>query len=321
MVVTFFPTTVRSAQLSRPCRTNKMRTTPCTALFSIRHGKNDFVRHANTPFKFRASFFCGPILLLRVVSFCKNATRATRPAVSDNARLSGPEILVLIASGKNRPADGRTNFLGTFDSLVIAKGSKLPFGQLAKELDQRPELKALMKLWIAYREGNPLAIKQAMTEATAHIQVMPMLKGQKFPPDALAQWLCLPEGGDLYPAAPKKLKEKAGLLPPLKKSEALLQGARRDAQEFLPKVISDRMEKVRFVVWWDWQRKKFQPALWCPTMDAALCVLTALHDLKVCPTCDIPFQPERPDQVYHSLRCRERFRQQRRREKLRKEKP
>jgi hypothetical protein len=193
-------------------------------------------------------------------------------------------IIVLIASVKNQPADGRANFYETFDRVKIARGSLLTPKQLNEEVKKHQRIAALVQLRNAYRAKNERAIALALTKL---FPAAPILEGQNIPENALA----LAWRSDLFGAA----------------------------QEFFPKEISEHMAKIRFVVWWDSRRKKFQPALYCKTIDEALYALTALGGLFICPTDDNPFLPERKGQQYCSLRCRERFRQQRRREKLKKE--
>jgi hypothetical protein len=88
----------------------------------------------------------------------------------------------------------------------------------------------------------------------------------------------------------------------------------------LPPALSQEMSAARLVLWWNNRRKQFLPAIFCPDYRAALFVQVAMNDLRACPDCDKPFIPDRPDQEYCSVRCRERHRQRRRRDKLRKEK-
>jgi predicted nucleic acid-binding Zn ribbon protein len=87
----------------------------------------------------------------------------------------------------------------------------------------------------------------------------------------------------------------------------------------LPPALSQEMSAARLVLWWNKRRKQFLPAIFCPDYRAALFVQVAMKDLRACPDCDKPFIPDRPDQEYCSVRCRERHRQRRRRDKLRKE--
>jgi hypothetical protein len=49
----------------------------------------------------------------------------------------------------------------------------------------------------------------------------------------------------------------------------------------------------------------------CPDLTTALFVHAALGNLRLCPCCDKPFEPARPDQHYCSIRCRETFRKRR----------
>jgi hypothetical protein len=80
-----------------------------------------------------------------------------------------------------------------------------------------------------------------------------------------------------------------------------------------------RMTQARFVLWLNIARvgrgERLEPGLLCAGLDTALYVRGALRDLRACPCCDTPFLPERPDQTYCSLRCRETHRKRRQRSK------
>jgi hypothetical protein len=105
---------------------------------------------------------------------------------------------------------------------------------------------------------------------------------------------------------------------------AYKQGPRdRIAPTILPEEFSRVLKSARLVLWWDWRKKKLRPAVSCPTLKCAQYVAAVLGDLRACPSCDKPFRPDRPDQEYCSIQCRERFRKQRQRanSKLRREKP
>ncbi len=88
------------------------------------------------------------------------------------------------------------------------------------------------------------------------------------------------------------------------------------ARSNLPRQVSDQIKRARLVLWWDWKQKKLQPAVYCRNLMTALLVRAALRQLQVCLCCGQPFIPERTDQQHCSIRCRERFRQQRRRARL-----
>jgi len=92
--------------------------------------------------------------------------------------------------------------------------------------------------------------------------------------------------------------------------------AEQAARWNLPQEMSTHMKRAKFVLWHNWREKRFVPALYCPDVVTALYALAALRELRACPACDKPFIPIREDQEYCSIPCRERFRQQRRREKL-----
>lgn len=86
-----------------------------------------------------------------------------------------------------------------------------------------------------------------------------------------------------------------------------------------------RMRSVRLILWWNLRSdpleaaaglpERLEPGILCPDLKTALFVRAALGDLRACPCCDNPFLPERPDQQYCSITCRERFRKRRLRAK------
>jgi hypothetical protein len=83
--------------------------------------------------------------------------------------------------------------------------------------------------------------------------------------------------------------------------------------------FTKRMTQARFVLWLNIERigkrERLEPGLLCPDLDTALYVRGALRDLRACPCCDVPFVPERPNQTYWSIRCRETHRKRRQRSK------
>lgn len=89
----------------------------------------------------------------------------------------------------------------------------------------------------------------------------------------------------------------------------------RVAPSNLPTEFTEHMARARLVLWWHFKRKRFQPAVYCPTLRVAQYVLAALRDLRACPFCDKLFVPYRPDQFYCSIHHRESFRKRRQRAK------
>jgi hypothetical protein len=85
--------------------------------------------------------------------------------------------------------------------------------------------------------------------------------------------------------------------------------------------FTKRMTQTRFVLWLSMERiaprERLEPGLLCPDLETALYVRGALRDLRACPCCENPFLPDRPDQIYCSLRCRETHRKRRSRAKSR----
>jgi hypothetical protein len=84
----------------------------------------------------------------------------------------------------------------------------------------------------------------------------------------------------------------------------------------LPPAVAHELESARLVLWWNGRCKQFMPAVFCDDYKVAMFVQIALRNLRACPCCDKPFIPDRPDQEYCTVRCREVHRQRRRRAKL-----
>jgi hypothetical protein len=91
----------------------------------------------------------------------------------------------------------------------------------------------------------------------------------------------------------------------------------RGAQFELPREFSRVIKSARLVLWFNWKRKQFQPAIFCKDRKTAMFVRAVLRDMRACPCDDKIFTPERPDQEYCSIACRERYRQRRRYSKIR----
>ncbi len=75
------------------------------------------------------------------------------------------------------------------------------------------------------------------------------------------------------------------------------------------------MKSAKFILWLRLLPERLEPGILCDDLPTALFVRGALRDLRTCACCDTVFQPERPDQQYCSIRCRERFRKRRLRAK------
>jgi hypothetical protein len=86
----------------------------------------------------------------------------------------------------------------------------------------------------------------------------------------------------------------------------------------LPPRWSTEMGNARFVLWWDKRRKRFLPAFYCDNYTSAVFVMGVLDYVRTCAAsdCEKVFIPEREDQVYHEMACRERHRMRRHRAKL-----
>ena len=82
--------------------------------------------------------------------------------------------------------------------------------------------------------------------------------------------------------------------------------------------FTKRMKRCHLVLWLNTKRERLEPGILCTNLETALFVRGALRDLRACPCCDNPFLPNRPDQTYCSLRCRERHRKRRERARSKK---
>jgi hypothetical protein len=115
-----------------------------------------------------------------------------------------------------------------------------------------------------------------------------------------------------------------GLSPKLEAFILTLPKAQRDVLSNPPKSLPDapiivaaefsrQMSATKIVLWLNAHTTRLEPGILCPDLKAAFFVRVALGKTIVCPCCDKPFKPERPDQEYCSIRCRERFRKRRQR--------
>ena len=84
--------------------------------------------------------------------------------------------------------------------------------------------------------------------------------------------------------------------------------------------FSRAMRSAKVVLWWNLRAERLEPGILCKDLREAAFVTGALDYLMVCPDCDQPFFPDRPDQQYCSIRCRERFRKRRLRAKTKRTK-
>lgn len=212
-----------------------------------------------------------------------------------------PILVLLPATGHGY--DGTANFLGKFDKVVVAGGAQLTGSQLREEARKRKRFLAVVQLWHAYTTRNERSARMALEKL--------------YGPEAARVW-SLPSSGDLFPGIPESLRKQLDKISPTwrpkttGKSDLLDQAPRWN----LPQEFTSAMKSARVVLWYDWKKRRFQPAVYCKNLTTALYVLAALQELHACPACSKPFMQERTDQEYCSIRCRERFRQQRRREKL-----
>jgi predicted nucleic acid-binding Zn ribbon protein len=215
---------------------------------------------------------------------------------------SKPILVLLPATGHGY--DGTANFLGKFDKVVVAGGEHLPSAQIMEEAAKEKRFVAAVQLWHAHTTRNARSAQQALEKL--------------YGPEVARVW-DLPSSGDLFPALPQSLRKQLFAISPetwqprkAQKSDILDQAPRWH----LPKEFTAAMKSARLVLWYDWKRKRFLPAIYCPNLTTALYVLASLQELHACPACNKPFVQIRTDQEYCSIACRERFRQQRRREKL-----
>jgi hypothetical protein len=91
------------------------------------------------------------------------------------------------------------------------------------------------------------------------------------------------------------------------------------AEAELSSIVSKNLSGVALKLWWNGER--FLPALFCPSLKAALYVETLLRSvhggaLAVCPRCSTPFVQTRSNKHYCSIQCREAHRVARYRAKL-----
>ncbi len=234
----------------------------------------------------------------------KQKTRATVDTVTNRDRAATALPILIKATAEQFKAgkyDGVANFFGRFDQPVIAIGPE--------HWNDAGRLIAAMQLRDGYEKRDDLLIAKAI---------------EKLYSPQLAEILKLPSG-DIFPPRALKLKRpsKTG-----RELVAQIAGAwklgepkanfdlKRAAEWWLPKEITRHMKRAKFVLWWNWKRKRFQPAIFCPDVRTAQYVRAALDQARVCPNDDRPFIPEREDQEYCSIRCRETFRQRRRRSKI-----
>jgi hypothetical protein len=90
----------------------------------------------------------------------------------------------------------------------------------------------------------------------------------------------------------------------------------QSAQFSIAAEFGKAMSSARVILWWNLKADRLEPGILCRDLKAALFLRAALGDLRVCPCCDQPFLPDRPDQQYCSILCRERFRKRRLRARI-----
>jgi predicted nucleic acid-binding Zn ribbon protein len=216
-------------------------------------------------------------------------------------------VLATDAQRKARQFDGFANFLGRREAPNKLRFPELPVIILP------PSTKIPASRRIAFFAGNHLPVVIVGGDHLPDRECV--AQGKKWDDlVALMQLRDAHETGDEYAIA-NALDKLFGTAPHI---AAVWKRVPRTqlAPSVLPKEFSDRIASARLVLWWNVKLKRFQPAIFCEDLKTAMFVRAALRDLRACPSCDMPFRPERPDQEYCSLRCRERFRQRRRRANL-----
>ena len=93
----------------------------------------------------------------------------------------------------------------------------------------------------------------------------------------------------------------------------LISKVKNNAPQIVAGEFSRQMSSTRMVLWLNIHNDRLEPGILCPDLKGAFFVRVALGKTIVCPCCDTPFKPDRPDQAYCSLRCRETFRKRRQR--------
>jgi hypothetical protein len=93
----------------------------------------------------------------------------------------------------------------------------------------------------------------------------------------------------------------------------LISNVKNYAPHIVAGEFSRQMSSTRMVLWLNTHTDRLEPGILCPDLKGAFFVRVALGKTVVCPCCDKPFKPDRPDQEYCTIQCRERFRKRRQR--------
>lgn len=95
-------------------------------------------------------------------------------------------------------------------------------------------------------------------------------------------------------------------------SKAALKDPRKIAARWLLPIFNKEIRAARLVMYCP--RKSFpRPAIYCPDEVTALFVRLLFSGISACLGCGMPFTPDRPNQIYHDLRCANRHRKRRER--------
>ena len=214
-------------------------------------------------------------------------TVSKRVTVTNPYAMAVPVIVAATeAQKKARQYDGHANFQELLLPVVVLGGEHFPETDCIAAAQAFPDLIALTQLRTALEKQDDYAAHEALEKLLA---IDPTADGAQ-------QFRSVPQG--------KKRVSIIALFAP--------------GRVILPRIFTEKVSQARLVLWRRSEKtdKQFWPAVYCPDLKTALFARAALRDLLCCPSCDKAFRPERPDQQYCSLRCRERFRQRRRRANL-----
>jgi hypothetical protein len=113
------------------------------------------------------------------------------------------------------------------------------------------------------------------------------------------------------PEEPEKQKIRQSLFDGMAEFWSGPKWSKETAPVNLPPSFTQELRNSRLVLWYDRRGKRVLPAFFCEDFTSAVFVLGLLDYVRACVGCGKVFIPEREDQIYHDIACRERNRMRR----------
>lgn len=197
--------------------------------------------------------------------------------------------------GKLEPGeayDGLANFDAqhSFRKLLLATTADL-YANIKRCLNSHELLvfRACLELKQAHEKKDQLALQRAYED------LWPVISGKNlWPSSVMAGIVGGPLNDEIVPLDQTEIKKTFSAIAKEASSD------QRWHQHYLPPLVTKEMDNARFVLWWSHKHREFMPAVYCPTLKAAVFYLGFIGEIRSCARCRKLFVPKNSNVDYCS---------------------